>query len=145
MGCHFFLQGIFLNPGIKPGSPALQADALPSEPPGNPYVFLENPILILKVSECNTQNKVRVLLPPEEKGQAAHRLPWEVSSLSSPLAQCLGTSQALGLDCVVACSAAHTEPCLCTRLVLSSGERNSRSTGSTLPPLDAGLGADFGS
>ena len=24
----------FPNPGIKPGSPALQADALPSEPPG---------------------------------------------------------------------------------------------------------------
>ena len=24
------------NPGIEPGSPALQADALQSEPPGNP-------------------------------------------------------------------------------------------------------------
>ena len=24
------------DPGIKPGSPALQANALPSEPPGNP-------------------------------------------------------------------------------------------------------------
>ena len=24
------------NPGIKPGSPSLQADALPSEPPGKP-------------------------------------------------------------------------------------------------------------
>ena len=24
------------NPGIKPGSPALQADCLPSEPPGKP-------------------------------------------------------------------------------------------------------------
>ena len=33
VGCHFLLQGI--KPGIKPGSPALQADALPSEPPGN--------------------------------------------------------------------------------------------------------------
>ena len=108
-------------------------------------MFLENPILILKVSECNTQNKVRVLLTPEEKGQAAHQLPWEVSSLSSPLAQCLGTSQALGVYCVVACSAAHTELCLCAHLMLSSGERNSRSTGSTPPPLDAGLGADFGS
>ena len=31
------------NPGIKPRSPALQADPLPTEPPGNPtllaYVF----------------------------------------------------------------------------------------------------------
>ena len=26
----------FTNPGIEPGSPALWADALPSEPPGNP-------------------------------------------------------------------------------------------------------------
>ena len=25
------------NPGIEPGSPALQADSLPSEPPGKPY------------------------------------------------------------------------------------------------------------
>ena len=25
------------NPGIKPGSPTLQTDALPSEPPGKPY------------------------------------------------------------------------------------------------------------
>ena len=31
VGCHFLLQGIF-----PPGSPALQADALPSEPPGKP-------------------------------------------------------------------------------------------------------------
>ena len=27
----------FPNPGIKPGSLALQADSLPSEPPGKPY------------------------------------------------------------------------------------------------------------
>ena len=26
------------DPGIKPGSPALQGDALPSEPPGNAYL-----------------------------------------------------------------------------------------------------------
>ena len=31
--CSLF-QGIFPNPGIKPRSPALQADSLPSEPPG---------------------------------------------------------------------------------------------------------------
>ena len=28
------------DPGIKPGSPALQADALPSEPPGKPITLL---------------------------------------------------------------------------------------------------------
>ena len=31
-----FSPGDFPNPGIKPGSPALQSDSLPSEPPGNP-------------------------------------------------------------------------------------------------------------
>ena len=29
-----FLPGDLPEPGIKPGSPALQADSLPSEPPG---------------------------------------------------------------------------------------------------------------
>ena len=28
------------DPGIEPGSPALQADALPSEPPGKPTLYL---------------------------------------------------------------------------------------------------------
>ena len=27
------------NPGIEPRSPALQADCLPSEPPGKPYLI----------------------------------------------------------------------------------------------------------
>ena len=30
------------DPGIKPRSPTLQADTLPSEPPGNPYPFWIN-------------------------------------------------------------------------------------------------------
>ena len=33
VGCHFLLQGDLPDPGIEPGSPALQADALSSEPP----------------------------------------------------------------------------------------------------------------
>ena len=32
----FLSSGDLLNPGIEPGSPVLQADALPSEPPGKP-------------------------------------------------------------------------------------------------------------
>ena len=36
VGCHFLLQGGLPNPGIKPGSPAVQVDSLPSEPPGRP-------------------------------------------------------------------------------------------------------------
>ena len=36
-GLPFPSPGDLPNPGIEPRSPALQADALPSEPPGNPY------------------------------------------------------------------------------------------------------------
>ena len=37
VGCHFLLQGIFSTQGlIEPESPTLQADSLPSEPPGKP-------------------------------------------------------------------------------------------------------------
>ena len=36
-GLPFPSPGDLPNPGIEPGSPALQADALPFEPPGKPY------------------------------------------------------------------------------------------------------------
>ena len=39
-GLPFPPPGYFPNPGIKPGSPALQADALPSEPPGKPLYII---------------------------------------------------------------------------------------------------------
>ena len=35
-GLQFPSPGDLPNPGIKPGSPALQADPLPFEPPGKP-------------------------------------------------------------------------------------------------------------
>ena len=35
VGCHFLLQWNLPNPGIEPGSPTLQVDALLSELPGN--------------------------------------------------------------------------------------------------------------
>ena len=34
IGSHSLFQGDLPNPGIKPGSPTLQADCLPSKPPG---------------------------------------------------------------------------------------------------------------
>ena len=40
VGCHALLQGNLSNPGIQPRSPALQADSLPTEPPGKPEVIL---------------------------------------------------------------------------------------------------------
>ena len=39
-GLPFPSPGDLPDPGIEPGSPALQADALPSEPPGKPPVGL---------------------------------------------------------------------------------------------------------
>ena len=41
-GLPFPSPGDLPNPGIKPGSPALGADALPSEPPGKPPVGLKH-------------------------------------------------------------------------------------------------------
>ena len=46
MGCHFLLQRIFPTQGSNLESPALQADALPSEPPGKP---LNGSRILLKV------------------------------------------------------------------------------------------------
>ena len=40
MSWHFLLQGFLPNPGIEPGSPVLQADSLPAEPPGRPFLVL---------------------------------------------------------------------------------------------------------
>ena len=37
VGFHFLLQENLLDPGIEPGSLALQADSLPSEPPMHVY------------------------------------------------------------------------------------------------------------
>jgi len=47
VGCHFLLQGIFPTQGVNPGSPALQADSLSSEPPGKP----SNPYILFKKEE----------------------------------------------------------------------------------------------
>ena len=41
VGCHTL--GDLLNPGIEPRSPSLQADSLPSEPPGKPKFSLLSP------------------------------------------------------------------------------------------------------
>ena len=38
-GLLFTSPGDLANPGIEPGSPALQADALLSEPPGKPQII----------------------------------------------------------------------------------------------------------
>ena len=40
IGCHSLLQGNLPDPENEPGSPALQADSLLSEPPGSPRYLL---------------------------------------------------------------------------------------------------------
>ena len=52
-GCYFLLQGNLPNLGIKPASPALQMDSLPSEPPGKPSeesAISQVPVLLVTLS-----------------------------------------------------------------------------------------------
>ena len=41
-GLPFPSPGDLLDPAIEPGSPALQGDALPSEPPGKPAMEVQS-------------------------------------------------------------------------------------------------------
>ena len=41
-GVPFHSPGDLSDPGVEPGSPALQADALTSEPPGKPMTNLDS-------------------------------------------------------------------------------------------------------
>ena len=45
-GLPFPSPGDLPDPGIEPGSPALQADALPSEPPGNRVTIYSFDVLL---------------------------------------------------------------------------------------------------
>ena len=48
-GLPFPSPGDLLDPGIETGSPALQADTLPSEPPRKPKTRKEAPFLVLPI------------------------------------------------------------------------------------------------
>ena len=53
----FFLQVITPNPGIKPGSPALQADSLPAEPQGKPKnIGVGSPSLLQQIFPAQELN-----------------------------------------------------------------------------------------
>ena len=41
-GSHSLHPGDLPGPGIEPGSPALQVDSLPSDPPGKPSIMPDN-------------------------------------------------------------------------------------------------------
>ena len=51
-GLPFPSPGDLPDPGIEPGSPALQADALPSEPPGKPNYARNGSLNIKEVLIC---------------------------------------------------------------------------------------------
>ena len=46
--------GYLPNPGIEPRSPALQADALPSEPPEKPICYIKNAAKSVLIQLCIT-------------------------------------------------------------------------------------------
>ena len=66
-GLAFLSPGDFPNPRIEPSSPALQADSLPSEPPGKPFTLRKNSIYGLE------QGPVLQTLPTELQVRAD---PW---------------------------------------------------------------------
>ena len=53
MGCHSLHPGDFPDPGMELGSPALQADSLPSEPPGKPTAATAAKSLQLCLTLCD--------------------------------------------------------------------------------------------
>ena len=57
-GLPFPSPGDLPNPGIKPRSPALQADALPSEPRGKPMTNLDS---VLKTREITLPTKAHIV------------------------------------------------------------------------------------
>ena len=61
-GLPFPTPGDLPNPGIKPGSPTLQADSLLSEPPGKPYNF---PYVNAMFSETLNHTNIVSYLPKE--------------------------------------------------------------------------------
>ena len=72
--------GDLLNPGIKPRSPLLQADALLSEPPGKPLLWVK---ILLKSSSrwTHTEGKLNLARSP---GQVPNHVPIALSPKTSP-------------------------------------------------------------
>ena len=68
------------NPGIKPGSPAFQADTLSSEPPGKQY--LDTVIY----SQCSSFGKK--FLSPISTKDSDLKIMWDLYSGPSPLLSC---------------------------------------------------------
>ena len=60
----FLLPGHLPNPGIKPGSPALQADSLPTELRGKPKVTQSNRLFVTPWARaCQAPQSVKFSRP----------------------------------------------------------------------------------
>ena len=99
-GLPFPSPGDLPNPGIEPGSPSLQADALPSEPPGKEALMAQ------RVKRLSTMQETRVS--------------WLTFSFSQmpcsfPL-QSLSTSYSLCLENTFFCSS-HGDPLLILQIL----------------------------
>ena len=91
-GLPFPSPGELPNPGIEPGSPTLQADALPSEPPGKHKDVSKNSVIEINISiiyiykaesfcytpETNTVNKLYVKTNKKKKQDYGG---WQVPNL----------------------------------------------------------------
>ena len=82
VGCHFLFQGIFPTQGYEPRSPALQADALPSEPPGNSQAG--------GGGEGSPQAQGRLPHPASHTPDPCSKVPWDRSPTRSLLKSALG-------------------------------------------------------
>ena len=59
-GLPFPSPGDLPNPGIEPGSPTLQIDALSSEPPGKPW-FADNMMLYTEIPKDSTKKLLELM------------------------------------------------------------------------------------
>ena len=98
-GLPFPSPGDLPDPGIEPGSPALRADALPSEPPGKSGL---NPINTWCVRACGRSNHIQLFAtgssvhgdsPDKNTGVGYHALLQQIfptqAELMSPVAPAL--------------------------------------------------------
>ena len=77
MGCHLPSPGDLPHPGIEPGSPTFQADALTSEPPGN--------VKISQIRVCTAEAKGNRVV--EKRGGVAQGFLGGASD-NEPASQC---------------------------------------------------------
>ena len=86
-------SGDLPNPGIEPGSPALQGDSLPAEPPGKP-----------KNTGVGSLSLLQQIFPTQESNQDLLHCRWILYQLSyqgSPMLCCEATKHTFTVHLVV--------------------------------------------